>query len=278
MPDCLFSGFRVPVSPTVSSVLPDHHQSAAAVLCPAGQELPVLLREGEDSECYVAPWLPPSLSAPRRFTALSTLPSLWSSWIFNLPLVVFLVSFHLLLHWLLFLALGIFFALPRLSWLPHLTLLSLSPAVCADEQHPADEGPVGEDVWINGSQTGEMQYWPPSHVQSPGPKTSGLCELQQASSLDESNGAAWTVLRTVLIHLGHLSVSLRCCCCWGSSTPTEWKKNTPQMSVQMWRLCNGSCQCVFEFICSRERLSWLLKMMKSEDSESKAVECEMFFS
>lgn len=118
--DCLFSGFRVPVTPTVSSVLPDHHQSAAAVLCPAGQELPVLLPEGEDSECYVAPWLPPSLSAPRRFTALSTLPSLWSSWIFNLPLlptfqllplVVFLVSFHLLLHWLLFLALGIFFAL-----------------------------------------------------------------------------------------------------------------------------------------------------------------------
>lgn len=166
VPDCLFTGLRVPVSSTVSSVPPDHHQSAAAVLCPAGQELPVLLREGEDSECCVAPRLPPSLSAPRRFTALWTLPSLWSRWIFNLPLlptfrllplVVFLISFHLLLRWLLFLTLGVFFALSRLSWLPHLTLLSLSPAVRADEQHPADEGPVGEDVWINGSQTGEMQ-------------------------------------------------------------------------------------------------------------------------
>lgn len=31
-------------------VLADHHQSAAAVLRPAGQELPLLLREGEDSE------------------------------------------------------------------------------------------------------------------------------------------------------------------------------------------------------------------------------------
>lgn len=28
----------------------DDHQSTAAVLCPAGQELPLLLREGEDSE------------------------------------------------------------------------------------------------------------------------------------------------------------------------------------------------------------------------------------
>lgn len=139
VPDCLFSGFRVPVTPTVSSVLPDHHQSAAAVLCPAGQELPLLLREGEDSECYVAPRLPPSLSAPRRVTALWTFPSLWSRWIFNLPLlptfpllplVVFLVSFHLLLHWLLFLALGVFFALSRLSLLPHLTLVSFSSRAC----------------------------------------------------------------------------------------------------------------------------------------------------
>lgn len=60
VPDCLFSGFRVPVTPAVSPVLLDHHQSAAAVLCPAGQELPLLLREGEDSECYGAPQLPPS--------------------------------------------------------------------------------------------------------------------------------------------------------------------------------------------------------------------------
>lgn len=27
-----------------------------------------------------------------------------------------------------------------------LTRVCLSPAVCADEQHPADEGAVGEDV------------------------------------------------------------------------------------------------------------------------------------
>lgn len=37
----------------------DDHQSTAAVLCPAVQELPLLLREGEDSEyCCVATLLP----------------------------------------------------------------------------------------------------------------------------------------------------------------------------------------------------------------------------
>lgn len=50
------------------SLLPDHHQSPAAVLCPAGQELPVLLREGEDSECCsAAPSSTLSSAALKRF-------------------------------------------------------------------------------------------------------------------------------------------------------------------------------------------------------------------
>lgn len=61
----------------------------------------------------------------------------------HLPLVVFLASFHLR-HQILFLALGFGFLYPAL-W-ASLTLVCLSPALCADEQHPADEGAVGEDV------------------------------------------------------------------------------------------------------------------------------------
>lgn len=41
---------RLTVSNVCYLVFTDHHQSAAAVLRPAGQELPLLLREGEDSE------------------------------------------------------------------------------------------------------------------------------------------------------------------------------------------------------------------------------------
>lgn len=202
---------RLPVTPTVFSVLPDHHQSAAAVLCPAGQELPVLLREGEDSECYVAPQLPPSLSAPRTFTALWTLPSVWSRWIFNLsplptfqlpPLVVCLVSFRLLLRWLLLLALGLFFGLiPTFLASPLDSFVSFSSRAC---------------WWTTSSRWGscwrrclnrwEPNRWDAAKTRVTRPiscsKTPGPCELQQA--FDESKAAAWTVLRSVSIHLGPL--------------------------------------------------------------------------
>ena len=53
-------------------------------------------------------------------------------------------------------------------------LLFLPPAALrSDEQHPADEGAVGKDVWVDGSKTGEYQqvlfifiFPPPSLVES----------------------------------------------------------------------------------------------------------------
>lgn len=179
MPDCLFSGFRVPITQTVSSVLPDHHQSAAAVLCPAGQELPVLLREGEDSECDMALRLPPSLSAPHRFTALWTLPSLRSRWIFYLPLPTFRLLPRLprvpassssltfvSCTWYSFFA---------LSWLPQRdSFASFSSRAC---------------WWTTSSRWGScwrrcLNPWGPNRwdaavasVLCPGQKTAGLCEL-----------------------------------------------------------------------------------------------------
>lgn len=101
------------------SLLLDHHQSPAAVLCPAGQELPVLLREGEDSECFLLH--SELLAALKRFESSGGADE------------------HLICHCCpLFNIFSAFWA--------SLTPVCLSPAVRADEQHPADEGAVGEDV------------------------------------------------------------------------------------------------------------------------------------
>lgn len=48
---------------------------------------------------------------------------------------------------------------------PVVSLICVPPALRADEQHPADEGPVGEDVWVDGSKTGEhLQMYTHTHL------------------------------------------------------------------------------------------------------------------
>lgn len=112
------------------SLLPDHHQSPAAVLCPAGQELPVLLREGEDSECCAAASSSTlSSAALKRFESFGGPDEYLSCPLFNIYLL--LSSSHPF-----FFFIGFVFPFP----------VCLSPALRADEQHPADEGAAGEDV------------------------------------------------------------------------------------------------------------------------------------
>ena len=170
----------------------DDHQSAAAVLCPAGQELPLLLWEGEDSEyCCVTASLWAHLWFIVRLWALEarTLLVVWihivdaaAHFCNSLSSVcpfVFLFGFFVILS-------GLFFSLPDFhlfalvfllsvtsltfhlplflpplvfscSLTPVFSLIHLAPALCADEQHPADEGPVGEDVWVDGGETGQHE-------------------------------------------------------------------------------------------------------------------------
>lgn len=86
----------------------DDHQSAAAVLCPAGQELPLLLWEGEDSEyCCVTTLLPLHSEPISEFTERALKASALSAEGINilvaaahfctqlLPLFFCLTSFHL---------------------------------------------------------------------------------------------------------------------------------------------------------------------------------------
>lgn len=86
----------------------DDHQSTAAVLCPAVQELPLLLREGEDSEyCCVATLLPLHSWAHLWVTERALKASALSAQGINilvaaahsctqlLPLLFCLTSFHL---------------------------------------------------------------------------------------------------------------------------------------------------------------------------------------
>lgn len=75
----------------------DDHQSAPAVLCSAGQELSLLLWEGEDSEyCCVTTLLPKHLpqgsSLIWRETLWKLVNSLWSGLIFQWLLLTHLTS------------------------------------------------------------------------------------------------------------------------------------------------------------------------------------------
>lgn len=162
---------RLTVSNVCYLVFTDHHQSAAAVLRPAGQELPLLLREGEDSEyCRSAASAFSSSSArapPCDGGSLRSLVlhSLGEGINILDPAAHFCASasvvsssdpsstchrlaFHHVLFFLTFRS-CLFFSV---------SLLRPPAALCADEQHPADEGPVGEDVWVHGSKTGEHSH------------------------------------------------------------------------------------------------------------------------
>lgn len=137
---------RLTVSNECYLVSTDHHQSAAAVLRPAGQELPLLLREGEDSEyrrsASSSARAPPcdgrslrSLVLHSRRRGINILDP--AAHFRASTSVVFLLRPFVYLPSPGFSIICCSFDVP---------LFCFFAALCADEQHPADEGAVGEDV------------------------------------------------------------------------------------------------------------------------------------